>query len=187
MAHCHMGKNCGEPPPPPQGTADGRARPDVVIRRRRPDGFSSLELLIVAAILISLGALGTIAYRSYMASVKETLSKQQNDKITEQVDTAVGFVVRGANAGLGSQVTGYAITEMSTCGEFLDALQVQLQDLRNSYNGSPAITFSSAYSWQHKRGKIRIICYRLFGADISNGRACKMKDAGIRVTHYKFD
>ncbi len=25
------------------------------------------------------------------------------------------------------------------------------------------------------------------GANISNGRACKMKDAGIRVTHYKFD
>ena len=25
------------------------------------------------------------------------------------------------------------------------------------------------------------------GANISNGRACKMKDAGIKVTHYKFD
>ncbi len=25
------------------------------------------------------------------------------------------------------------------------------------------------------------------GADISKGRACKMKDAGIRLTHYKFD
>ena len=150
-------------------------------------GFSVIELVIVSAVLISLAALGGMAYRSYMASVKETLSKQQNDKITEQVDTAVGFVVRGANAGLGSQVTGYAITEMSTCGEFLDALKVQLQDLRNPYDGSPAITFSSAYSWQHKRGKTRITCYRLFGADISNGRACKMKDASIMVTHFKFD
>ena len=25
------------------------------------------------------------------------------------------------------------------------------------------------------------------GADISNGRACKMKDASIRVTHYNYD
>ena len=107
-------------------------------------GFSVIELVIVSAVLISLAALGCMAYRSYMASVKETLSKQQNDKITEQVDTAVGFVVRGANAGLRSQVTGYPITEMSTCGEFLDALKVQLQDLRNPYDGSPAITFSSA-------------------------------------------
>ena len=82
-----------------------------------------IELMIVSAVLISLAALGGMAYRSYVDSVTETLSKQQNNKITEQVDTAVGFVVRGANAGLHSQVTGYPITEMSTCGEFIDALK----------------------------------------------------------------
>ena len=143
MAHCHTGKKLLRIGPP-QGTADGRARPDVVIRRRRRDGFSSIELLIVGAVLISLAALGGMAYRSYLAGVKETLSKQQKDKITEQVDTQVDLVIRGANAGLRSQVTGYPITEMSTCGEFLDALKIQLQDLKNPYDGSPAITFSSA-------------------------------------------
>ena len=107
-------------------------------------GFSMIELMIVGAVLISLAALGGMAYRSYLAGVKETLSKQQKDKITEQVDTQVDLVIRGANAGLRSQVTGYPITEMSTCGEFLDALKIQLQDLKNPYDGSPAITFSSA-------------------------------------------
>ena len=84
-------------------------------------------------------------------------------------------------------MTGYPITEMSTCGEFMDALKVQLQDLQNPYDSSPAITFSSNYSWEQKRGKIRITCFKLFDASPSNGRECRMKDAGIRVTHYKYD
>ena len=109
-------------------------------------GFSMIEMMIVGAVLISLAALGGVAYQSYLASVKETFRKQQSSRITEQVETNVGLVVRGANAGLRSQVTGYPITEMSTCGEFLDALKVQLQDLRNPYDDPPAITFSSAYS-----------------------------------------
>lgn len=148
-------------------------------------GFSMIELLIVGVVLTSLAALGGFAYQAYLADVRETLSKQQNDKITEQVDINVDLIIAGATSGLRSQGTGYPITEMSTCGDFLDALKTQLQDLKNPYDGSPAITFSSGYSWQQKRGKIRITCYKIKGGDISNGRACKMKDAGIMVTHFK--
>ena len=104
MAPVTLEKSCCEPA--------RRRGIDVVIRRRRRDGFSSIELLIVAAILISLAALGGVAYQSYLASVKETLSKQQSSRITEQVETNVGLVIRGANARLRSQVTGYPITEM---------------------------------------------------------------------------
>ena len=149
-------------------------RSDSRLQRVALPGLSAVELLIVGAVLASLATLGGFAYQSYMMDVRETLSKQQNERITEQVATNFDLVIRGANAGLRSQVTGYPITELSTCGEFMDALKVQLQDLKNPYDGSPAITFSSNYSWEQKRGKI-------------NGRECKMKDAGIRVTHYKYD
>ena len=109
-------------------------------------GFSVIELLIVGVVLTSLAALGGFAYQAYLADVRETLSKQQNDKITEQVDINVDLIIAGATSGLRSQGTGYPITEMSTCGDFLDALKTQLQDLKNPYDGSPAITFSSGYS-----------------------------------------
>ena len=164
---------------PPQPTGAGKAAGRA--------GFSMVELLIVGAVLASLAALGGFAYQTYLRNVKLTIGDQQRDRITEQVDSSVGLVSRGADAGLRSTVTGYPITDMSTCGEFLDALKIQLQNLSNPYDGSPAVTFYSGYSWQQKRGKIRITCYRMHDTSPSNGRQCKMKDAGIRVTYYRYD
>ena len=147
-------------------------------------GFSMIELMIVGAVLVSLATLGGFAYQSYMLSVQTTLGDQQREKITEQISTSVDLVVRGANAGLRSQTTGYPITELSTCDDFMAALKVQLQDLRNPYDGSPALTFSSGYDWEHKRGKVRITCFKLNGAGPYNGGSCKMNKAGIRVTYF---
>ena len=167
--------------------ANRPARPAGAGRVAGRAGYSMVELLIVGAVLASLATLGGFAYQSYLKSVKLSLGDQQRDRITEQVVNAVGLVSRGADAGLRSTVSGYPITDMSTCGEFLDALKIQLQKLSNPYDGSPAITFFSGYSWQQKRGKIRITCYRMHATSPSNGRQCKMKDAGIRVTYYRYD
>ena len=109
MAHCHTGKKLLRTGPP-QGTADGRARPDVVIRRRRRDGFSSIELLIVAAILISLGALGTIAYRSYITNVKIDLRDQQFMSVEEQIKTDFDLILKGVDTGLRVPGTGMPVT-----------------------------------------------------------------------------
>lgn len=150
-------------------------------------GFSMVELLIVGALLASLATLGGFAYHSYLKSVKRTLSEQQHETVIEQVSNAVGLVSRGADAGLRSTVTGYPITDMSTCDDFMAALKVRLWKLRNPYDGSPAVTFSSGYDWEHKRGKIRITCFKLNRAGPYNGGACKMNKAGIRVTYYHLD
>ena len=84
-------------------------------------------------------------------------------------------------------VSGTRITPESACGEFLDVLQESLPDVRNPYDGSPAITFSTDYDVRQKRGKIRIVCYKLERYFPANGDTCLMKDAGIRITYFKYN
>ena len=184
MAHCHTGKKLLRTGPP-QGTADGRARPDVVIRRRRRDGFSSIELLIVAAILISLGALGTIAYRSYITNVKIDLRDQQFMSVEEQIKTDFDLILKGVDTGLRVPGTGMPVTAQSSCTDFVRALDVRLRNARNPFDQTRTLTLSGDQGQYHKQGKVRLTCFRLWGAGASNGGACPMHEAGIRVTSFR--
>ena len=67
-----------------------------------------IELTVVGVVLTSLAAGGLLGLSG---DVRETLSKQQNDKITEQVDINVDLIIAGATSGIRSQGT----TSMPKC------------------------------------------------------------------------
>ena len=148
-------------------------------------GLSTIELLVVFAILTSLAGMAAIAYQGYVKSVKTKLGTIQKLTIEERVTTDFDLIQTGVDAGLRVPGTGQPITSMSTCRDFLDAMRERLATYRNPFDGSPAVTFSSNYSWEQKQGKIRITCYRFHGGDIDNGGTCRMRDAGIRMTYYR--
>ena len=184
MAHCNTEKKLLRKSLP-QGTADGRRVHNVVARHRRRGGFSSLELLIVAAILISLGALGTIAYRSYITNVKIDLRDQQFMSVEEQIKTDFDLILKGVDTGLRAPNTGMPLTAQSSCTDFVRALDVRLRNARNPFDQTRTLTLSGDQGQYHKQGKVRLTCFRLWGAGASNGGACPMHEAGIRVTSFR--
>ena len=156
-------------------------------RRRGMPGFSMVEMLVVSAILIILAATASVAYTNYMLQVNTDLSGHQRDDLDEQIDVAVTLIHSGANSGLVDPGSGGAVTNESTCSEFLDSLKARTAHLRNPFDGSPAVTFSTAYDIHQKRGKIRITCYRMHNDTAANGGSCSLRNAGIRITHFKYN
>ena len=150
-------------------------------------GISTIELVVVSAIMASLAGMAAIAYQGYVKSVKTKLGTTQKLTIEERVTTDFDLILNGVDAGLRVPGTGQPVTSMSTCRDFLEAMRDRLATYRNPFDGSPAVTFSSGYSWEQKQGKLRITCYRFHGADIDNGGTCRMRDAGIRMTYYRLD
>lgn len=150
-------------------------------------GFSLVEILVVTAILVVLAGVGVVTYQSMMTSVKTKLSVKQETEVIDHVAVVTTAVKNGVESGLVNNDGSGRINNESTCAEYLEALKETMPDVRNAYDGSPAITFSSDYDIYHKRGKIRITCYKLHRYTPSNGGSCKMYDAGIRVTHFLYD
>lgn len=146
-----------------------------------------VEMLVVSAILIILAAVASVAYTNYMLQVNTDLTGHQRNDLDEKIDVAIDLIHSGATSGLVDPGSGERLTNDSTCIEFLDSLKATTSHLRNPFDGSPAITFSTAYDIQHKRGKIRITCYRMHNHTAANGGACKLRNAGIRVTHFKYN
>ena len=156
-------------------------------RRRMCRGFSTVELLVASAILIVLAAVAAVSFTSYMDQVNTDLSGYQQRDLIDHIDVSMDMIQSGAGSGLVSPSTGARITNDTTCAEFLDSLRVTVAHLRNPYDGSPAVTFSTDYAVKHKRGKFRITCYRLHRHSPANGGTCTMRNAGIRVTHFLYD
>ena len=148
-------------------------------------GLSTIELLVVFAILASLAGMAAIAYQGYTKSVKTKLAAVQKLTLEERVDTDFHLILKGVDVGLRAPGTNQPITAMSTCRDFLDSMRERLAAYRNPFDGSPAVTFWSGYSWEQKQGKFRVTCYRFHGGDIDNGGTCRMRDAGIRMTYYR--
>ena len=121
-----------------------------------PPGFSTVELLVAIAILIVLAAVGSVAHTGYMLRVHTDLSKHQQDDLTDRIDVAVDLIQSGAKTNLVEPVSGDQITNESTCADFLESLKETTAHLRNPFDGSPAVTFSTGYDIYQKRGKIRI-------------------------------
>ena len=153
----------------------------------RLPGFSAVEILVVTAILISLAAIGVVTYRTTMHSIHVELSTNQEEEVVDHVARVTIAVKSGVESGLVAADGSSRINNDSTCSDYLQALKETMPDYRNPYDGSPAITFSSDYDIYHKRGKIRITCYKLHRYTPSNGGSCKMYDAGIRMTHFLYD
>ena len=143
--------------------------------------------MVVCVILLSLCAVGAIAYHGYMMSVKTKLSTTQKLTIEERVTTDFDLTLNGVDTGLRVPGTNQPITAMSTCREFLDAMRERLASCKSPFDGSAAVTFWSGYSSEQKKGKLRITCYRFYGAHIENGGTCRLRDAGIRLTYYRID
>lgn len=141
--------------------------------------------MVALAILISLGAIAALAYQSYAKTVKTRLSAIQKMTIEDRVTTDFDLILRGVDVGLHLPGTSQPITSMSTCRDFLSAMRERLATYRNPFDGSPAVTFWSGYSNEQKQGKVRITCHRFHGGNIDNGGTCRMRDAGIRMTHYR--
>ena len=156
-------------------------------RRRGMPGFSMVEMLVVSAILIILAAVASVVYTNYMLQVRTDLSDHQKNALVEQIDVAIQMIHSGATSGLVLPGTDEKITNESTCAEFLQGLKSRTAHLRNPFDGSPAITFSTDYAVKHKRGKFRITCYRLHRYTPANGGTCSMRNAGIRVTQFLYD
>ena len=150
-------------------------------------GFSTVELLVASAILIVLAAVAAVTFTSYMDQVNTDLSGYQQRDLIDHIDVSMDMIQSGAGSGLVSPSTGARITNDTTCAEFLDSLKATVAHLRNPYDGSPAVTFSTDYDIRQKRGKIRITCYRMHKHTAGNGGTCRMRNAGIRVTHFKYN
>ena len=150
-------------------------------------GYSLVEMLVVMAIILILGAIGAVFYTNYMIQVNTKLSNNQTEDLSEKIDVAVDLITSGANSGLVVPGTNTRITKDSTCEEFLESLKATTSHILNPFDGSPAITFSTAYDIHHKRGKIRITCYRMYNDAAANGDSCRMRNAGIRITQFKFN
>jgi len=154
---------------------------------RRRSGFSTVEMLVASAILIVLSGIAAFAFTAYIDRVNTDLSQHQRQDLVDHIDVAVEMIQSGASSGLVAPSTGERMTRERTCAEFLDSLKATVGHLRNPYDGSPAVTFSTDYDIHHKRGKIRITCYRMHNHTAANGATCRMRDAGIRVTHFRYN
>ena len=112
-------------------------------------------------ILAILRTIGTVGYTTYMTQIKNDLSARQTGNIIEHIDTAVDLISKGVDSGLTMAGTNMRITSESTCAEFLVGLKASMANMRNPYEESPAVTFSTDYERFQKRGKIRITRYKL--------------------------
>ena len=148
-------------------------------------GFSTIELLVVIVILGSLGAMAALAYQSYMTTVKITLSTNQMLTIEDRIKTDFDLTLKGIDTGLRLPGTDQPITAMSTCRDFIAAMKVRLAPYRNPFDRSPAVTYSSKGSTDHKEGKVRVTCYKLFHHGTINGADCPLHEAAIRITKFK--
>jgi len=148
-------------------------------------GISTMEILVVIVIIISLGALAAFAYQGYVKSVKTSFGAVQKLSIEEIVKRDFYLILDGVDVGLRTPGTNEPITTESSCRDFLDAMRERLASYRNPFDGSPAVTFWSGYSYEQAQGKLRITCYRFHGADTDNGGSCKMNQTGIRMTYFR--
>ena len=139
-------------------------------RHRR--GFSIIELLIVIAILISLGAIAALAYKTYMTSVKIDLSVNQMLRIEDRTKTDFELTLNGVDTGLRVPGADQPITSESTCRDFVTAIKERLKPYKNPFDRSPAVTYSSYSNLHHKEGKVRVTCYKLFHHGTVNGADC---------------
>ena len=151
-------------------------------RPRQCKGFSTVELLVASAILIVLSAIAAVAFTDYMNRVNTDLSQHQQQDLIDHIDVAVDMIQSGANSGLVAPSTGERITSERTCAEFLDSLKATVGHLRNPYDGSPAVTFSTAYDIHQKRGKIRITCYRMHNDTAAKARSLTAGHMALRQT-----
>lgn len=152
-------------------------------RHRR--GFSIIELLIVIAILISLGAIAALAYKTYMTSVKIDLSVNQMLRIEDRIKTDFELTLNGVDTGLRVPGADQPITSESTCRDFVTAIKERLKPYKNPFDRSPAVTYSSYSNLHHKEGKVRVTCYKLFHHGTINGADCPLREAAIRITKFK--
>ena len=146
-----------------------------------------VELLVVLAIIGSLAAIGLVMYVSSVDTIKTDLANVQTADVIKRVETVSELVTRGVESGLVGPVSGTRTTPGSTCGEFLDVLQQSLPDVRNALDRLPAITFSTDYDVRQKRGKIRIVCYKVERYLPANGDTRLIKDTGIRISYFKYN
>ena len=145
-----------------------------------------IELLIVLAIIGSLAAIGIVSYRDSVDGIRTDLAEVQTEEVIERVESVTELITRGVESGFMGSASGTTVTPETTCGEFLDLLAETFPDVRNPFDGSPAVTFSTDYDVRQKRGKIRITCYRLHNYTAANGDTCKMRDAGCGHTGHLF-
>ena len=89
---------------------------DFPLSRHILRGFSTIELLVVIVIL---GSLAALAYRSYMTSVKINLSTNQMLTIEDRIKTDFELTLNGVDSGLRLPGSDQPITAMSTCRDFL--------------------------------------------------------------------
>lgn len=158
------------------------------LRQRRlgaKQGLSTIELLVVIVILGSLAAMAALAYRGYMTSVKVTLSTNQMLTIEDRIKTDFDLTLRGVDTGLRLPGTNQPITATSSCRDFIAAMKTRLAPYRNPFDRSPAVTYSSEQNIQHKEGKVRVTCYKLFHHGTINGADCPLREAAIRITKFK--
>ena len=109
----------------------------------------------------------------------------QKLSIEEIVKRDFYLILDGVDVGLRKPGTNEPITTESNCRDFLDAMRERLASYRNPFDGSPAVTFWSGYSYEQAQGKLRFTCYRFHGADTDNGGSCKMNQTGIRMTYFR--
>tara|TARA_X000000950_G_scaffold275196_1_gene361258 strand:- start:224 stop:802 length:579 start_codon:yes stop_codon:yes gene_type:complete len=105
--------------------------------------------------------------------------------IEDRIINDFDLILKGVDAGLRVPGTNLPVTAQSTCIDFVRAQQARHEAVRNPFDKSPTITLSGFQGQHHKEGKIRLTCFRLWGAGASKGGACPLTEAGIRVTHFR--
>ena len=117
--------------------------------------------------------------------MKIDLRDQQFMSVEEQIKTDFDLILKGVDTGLRVPGTGMPVTAQSSCTDFVRALDVRLRNARNPFDQTRTLTLSGDQGQYHKQGKVRLTCFRLWGAGASNSGACPMHEAGIRVTSFR--
>ena len=152
-------------------------------RHRR--GFSIIELLIVIAILISLGAIAALAYKTYMTSVKIDLSVNQMLRIEDRIKTDFELTLNGVDTGLRVPGADQPITSESTCRDFVTAIKERLKPYKNPFDRSPAVTYSSYSNLHHKERQGAGHLLQAVPPWHRERRRLPLREAAIRITKFK--
>jgi len=150
-------------------------------------GFSLVEILAVIAIVTVLAAVGIDRYVGYVETSRSQLLQTVSADLEKQINREVSFLGKGLKSGLTSIDTGEALTDGSTCDDFVRALQKKYEHFRNPFDGSPLITLWPGWRTMQKRGKLRITCYKVLHGMSVSGSYCPLKHAAIRIDTYKVD